>query len=79
LTSVQQYKKSLLTKNINSKSDALTHFLPRFIWVLSKFHNDQLLYDTIYDGTSIYRKKELQVEYNLDAIAAPPRTIKQGF
>ena len=56
LTSVQDYKKFLLRKQIKNKIYLLTLSSPRFMWIIRAYINKQPRWDLVYDGTSIYPK-----------------------
>ena len=56
LTTVQGYKKSLLESQINDKMDVLITSLPRFLWIIRAYEDNQLIWDRIYDGTSVYAR-----------------------
>lgn len=67
LSSVQKYKTDLLeyNNNISNKIESSTKALPRFLWILRVTHQNQFLYDEVFDGTAIYPKSLLKVEYEL--------------
>jgi hypothetical protein len=56
LTTVQGYKQSLLESQIKDKMDVLTTSLPRFLWIIRAYEDNQLIWDRIYDGTSVYAR-----------------------
>lgn len=79
LTNVKDYKEDLLTKSMEgdieeiirnksimktiNKSDILTMFLPRFLWIIRLYRNNRPVWEDLYDGTSIYPEKKLTVRF----------------
>lgn len=68
LITVQKYKKKIRkNKNVKEKLEALTHSLPRFLWV-ERFYKKEngivdLHFDHLFDATAIYPNVELVVNY----------------
>jgi len=57
LTSIEEYKKFLLKNQVKDKIKILTYSLPRFIWIIRVYHENQPLLDWVHDGTSVYPHK----------------------
>lgn len=70
LSTVQDYKESLLRKSIDRKEEVLTAFLPRFLWIIRASQNGQTAIDFILDGTSTRPEMCLRVRYR------PIKTVK---
>ncbi len=64
LTSVVDYKEHLLSSSMKNKIDKLFTSLPKFLWIIRFYHERKLIGDLIYDGTSVYVKRLMSVEYN---------------
>jgi len=56
LTTVNEYKEFLLTKSIKEKENILFASLPRFIWIVRGYHQNNPVEDILYDGTSVYAR-----------------------
>ena len=63
LSSVQDYKANLLQSDIANKTETLLKPLPLYIWVLRVSHQKQIEFDIVYDGTAVYPRQLLRVEY----------------
>jgi hypothetical protein len=64
LTTVQEYKKFLLENSPREKEEELIRPLPRFMWVIRAYINEQPRLDLIYDGTSIYPKQLTSITFS---------------
>lgn len=64
LKNVQNYKNSLLKDPIKGKMKILTMHLPRFLWIIRLFENDEPIGDGVYDGTSVYVKQLTDCEFD---------------
>ncbi len=56
LTTVQRLKKFLLKKQFNDKDNILLEFLPRFLWIIRDYYDNELICDYVFDATSIFSK-----------------------
>ncbi len=63
LTTLRDYKESILKISMNEKLNILTMHLPRFLWVIRHYENDKLIGDGIYDATSVYVKRLAYAEF----------------
>jgi len=54
LYTIQNYKNELFSKNIHNKEKILTKTLPRFLWIMRFYYNQNVFLDQIFDGTAIY-------------------------
>ncbi|MHB8100898.1 MAG: hypothetical protein ACYDEF_01660 [Methanosarcina sp.] len=52
LTDVSKYKKYLLNQSIEDKREILMSKLPRFLWIVRSFSEEQTLFDFVFDATS---------------------------
>lgn len=59
LTTVQKYKKNLLSKHFDDKEKILITSFPRFLWIIRIFKEADVLMDLIYDATSTLLEKSL--------------------
>ena len=66
LISLNDYKKFLLSRNINNKLEKLTINLPRFLWIIRTQHEESIYKDDIFDGTAVYPSKLTSVLYEAD-------------
>lgn len=53
-TTIRKYKKFLIENSLREKEKVLTASLPRFIWIIRSYYENQPKEDVIYDGTSVY-------------------------
>ncbi|NPE31752.1 hypothetical protein HNV12_28105 [Methanococcoides sp. SA1] len=53
LTDIKQYKRELLSKNIDDKMEFLTSPCPKYIWVFRTIKDQKTIIDTLLDATSI--------------------------
>ena len=70
LTQIQDYKRSLFEGKIDGfdvsvkdKEKILTAFLPRFLWVVRTYIDNEPYMDELYDGVSIKTRKLKDVRY----------------
>ena len=63
LNNIQEYKKFLLESPIKEKTSILTMHLPRFLWIIRLFENDEPIGDGIYDCTSVYGEQLADCEF----------------
>jgi len=63
LTQVNQYKYFLLSRKLKDKPTILVEPLPRFIWVIRAYLNNEPILDILYDGTEVFPKKLLTVNF----------------
>lgn len=75
LTTVQKYKKALLTAPIVDRETALKKSLPRFLWVVRLLKNGKATADYVIDGTSTTFNIPLVVSY-LQRSPIPPTVVR---
>jgi hypothetical protein len=63
LTWIEKYKEYLLSKNINNKIKVLTIPMPKYMWVVRAYYDDEPVFDDVFDGTSVYLQHLLTVKY----------------
>jgi len=66
LTQIEKYKEYLLNKNINNKIEILTKSMPKYIWVIRGYYKGDVIYDSVFDGTSIYPENILNIEFKIN-------------
>ena len=59
---VNDYKKYLLSNNIENKETILKTPMPRFLWIMRALDEDNPIFDEVYDATSVYAKKVVGLE-----------------
>lgn len=65
LISLNTYKNYILNYNIPDKLNVLQRPLPRFLWLIRSKEKDQLINDLVYDGTAVYPKLLLNIDYGV--------------
>jgi len=65
ISQLNNYKKFLLGQDIKNKDKILITPLPKFLWIIRYSFNECFIKDIVYDGTSVFPTKLLEVNYNL--------------
>lgn len=65
LTTIRKYKEFLLESTLKEKRKILIKSLPRFLWVLRVYYEGNLRGDIVFDGTSIYPKPLICIEFRI--------------
>jgi hypothetical protein len=64
LSSIQDYKKDLLGKNIKNKTVESLKPLPRFLWIIKIRYNNIPIQERVYDGTATFPIQVSLLVYN---------------
>lgn len=65
LTTIRKYKEFLLESTLKEKRKILIKSLPRFLWVLRVYYDGNPRGDIVFDGTSIYPKPLICIEFRI--------------
>ena len=61
---LNEYKEFLLGKEIANKTNILITPLPKFLWIIRHTIDTNTIIDVVYDGTSVFPVKLLEVHFN---------------
>jgi len=63
LSYVQKYKQFLISQNIEDKWQILSHPMPKYMWIIRGYKNDDMIIDVVYDATAVHPKELMTIKF----------------